>query len=404
MVSIYEALKIISENVESLSGEIIPLEESINRVSNEQIRAKFNLPRFDNSAMDGYAIKLSDARESVKEIERILAGESKDLTLESGKTIKIMTGAKVPDGAEAIVPKENTQRDGDLIKLPESIKESANIRFLGEDIQRDELILNDGEIITSAKVAMLSSQGVTHIRVYRRVKVAIFATGEELKLHYEDIESYQIYNSNSPSLYARVKELGADVKFLGSAKDNLESIEAIIEDSLDCDLIVTSGGISVGDADFTREAFDNLGFKALFEKIDIKPGKPTLFGKIGNSYILNLPGNPFASAINFEIFGRAILYRLFGDSRFNHNFLLTKMGESLKIKKGKNTVISGYFDGEFFYPSKKRSPGMVSVLDGANGFILSDRERDSFSQGETIKFIPIDWNFRAKEFKEFITE
>lgn len=402
MVSIYEALEIINKEVFNLKSEILPIEEAIDRVANENIYANFNLPRFDNSAMDGYAVKLSDSGKEVAIIGTILAGDDKSFELETGKVIKIMTGAKLPEGCEAIVPQEDTTKIGENIKLPENIKNLANMRFSGEDVKASEVILTIGEVITSTKIALLASQGVSHVRVYRKPKVAIFATGEELKLHFEKIEPHQIYNSNTPSLFARVKELGCDVTFVGSAKDNLKDIKEMITNSLDSDLIVTSGGISVGEADFTKEAFDSFGFEVLFNKVDIKPGKPTLFGKIGNSYILNLPGNPFASAINFELFGRAILYKLFGKSDFNHNYIIAKMSEDTKIKAGKNTVISGFFDGEYFKVSKKRSPGMVSALSDANAFIVTKKETSKIEKNSIIKVIPIAWNFTTNKFKEFI--
>ncbi len=402
MVSIYEALEIIKNSVFNLKSEIIPIEDAINRVASESVYASFNLPRFDNSAMDGYAIKLIDSGKEVEVIGTILAGDDKNFNLENGKTIKIMTGAKIPQGTEAIVPQEDTTKSAEMIKLPQNIKNLANMRFSGEDVKNGKIILSVGQIINSTKIALLSSQGVSHIRVYKKPKVAIFATGEELKLHFEKIEPHQIYNSNTPSLYARIKELGCEVSFVGSAKDNLNSINEMIQNSLDSDLIVTSGGISVGEADFTKEAFESFGFEVLFDKIDIKPGKPTLFGKIKSSYILNLAGNPFASAINFELFGRAIIYKLLGKNECHHNFILAKMSEDLKIKAGKNTAISGFFDGENFVVSKKNSPGMVSALNDANSFIITKKETSFIEKESIVKILPIAWNFTSDKFREFI--
>ena len=402
MVSIYEALKIIENSIKSLKSEIIPIEDAIKRISCENIYAKFDLPRFNNSAMDGYAVKLIDSNKEVKILDTIFAGDNKNLTLKDGFVIKIMTGARVPNECEAIVPQENTITINGNIKLPDNIKNLANMRFSGEDVKSNEIILSVGEKITSTKIALLTSQGVSHIKVYKKPKVVIFATGEELKLHFEKIENHQIYNSNTPSLFARIKELDCEVIFLGTAKDNLKDIKEMIANSLDADLIVTSGGISVGDADFTKEAFDSFGFEIFFNKIDIKPGKPTLFGKIGKSYILNLPGNPFASAINFEIFGRAIIYKLSGFKDYHHSFILAKISKDLKIKSGKNTVISGYFDGEYFKISQKRSPGMVSALNDANSFIVTKKDTEFIPKDKIVKIIPISWNFTSEEFKEFI--
>jgi molybdopterin molybdotransferase len=198
--------------------------------------------------------------------------------------------------------------------------------------------------------------------VYKKPKVAVFASGNELKMHFEKVEKYQLYNTNTPMILARAKELGADVTFAGMAKDNVQSLKDMINNSLSSDLIITSGGISVGDADFTQEAFEEFDFCKIFQGIVIKPGKPTLFGRINDTYILNLPGNPLAAALIFELFGKIILQILTGSKDIYHNTIKAKLKNNLKNKKGRPTIIPGFFDGEFFKPSHKRSPGMVGGI------------------------------------------
>ncbi len=401
-ICIKEALRRITSNITKVSYEIVPIENSQSRISAQEIYAKYSLPPFNNSAMDGYAVKLSDSTKKVKVIDSIFAGSSKQTQFTEGECVKIMTGARVPSCTQAVIPHELVEIvDDEYIILPENIKNNQHIRFLGEDIKKEEKILNDGDEINFATITMLSSQGITHVKVYRQPKISVFTSGEELKLHYESIEEYQIYNSNTPTLLARSKELGADVTFVGMAKDNIESLKEVISNSLYADLIITSGGVSVGEADFTKEAFEQFDMEILFDGITIKPGKPTVFGKIGNTYVLNLPGNPLAAALIFEIFGKIILQKLTGNKNIFHNTLVTKMGEDLNNKKGRTTLIPGFFDGEFFTPSEKRSPGMVGVLHKCNAIMILNKQNEKIEKNSTVKILPINWKFFTDEEKDF---
>ena len=402
-ICVDEALELILKNIQKVSCEIVPIENAQSRVSAENISAKYSLPPFNNSAMDGYAIKLEDSGKKVKVIDTIFAGSKKQTLFKSQESIKIMTGARVPDSAEAIVPHELVEVVDDThIILPQNIKNQQHIRFVGEDIQKDDTILNDGDEINFATITMLASQGITHIKVYRQPKVSVFTSGEELKLHYETVKEYQIYNSNTPTLLARAKELGADVTFVGMAKDSVESLKEMINNSLYSDFIITSGGVSVGDADFTQEAFDSFDMDIIFNGIAIKPGKPTIFGKIHNTYILNLPGNPLAASLIFEMFGKIILQKLTGNKNIYHKPLYTKMKTTLQNKKGRITLIPGFFDGEFFEASQKRSPGMVGVLHNCNSILVLDKDTEIVEKNSSIKILPINWKFFTNSHKNFV--
>ena len=401
-ICIKEALRRITKNIAKVSFEIIPIENAKDRVSAQEIKAKYSLPPFNNSAMDGYAINLDDANKKVKVIDAIFAGSAKQTVFKEGQSVKIMTGARVPSSASAVIPHELVEiLDDDFIQLPNDIRQNQHIRFTGEDILKDDIILNDGDEINFATITMLSSQGITHIKVYRQPSVSIFTSGEELKLHYEQVKEYQIYNSNTPTLLARAKELGANVVFSGMANDSVGSLRDMITNSLHTDLIITSGGVSVGEADFTKEAFETFDMEILFDGITIKPGKPTIFGKIGNTYILNLPGNPLAAALIFEIFGKIILQKLTGNKNIYHNTLVTKMGEDMNNKKGRTTLIPGFFDGEYFNPSDKRSPGMVGVLHNCNAIMVLNKQNEFLAKDTTVKILPINWKFFTDKEKDF---
>ena len=218
---------------------------------------------------------------------------------------------------------------------------------------------------------------------------------------YETLEEGQIYNSNTPYLISRLKELGCEVSFIGKSSDNLEELTKLIKNALDFDLIITSGGVSVGEADYTKEAFGNLGFETIFEKVNIKPGKPTTFGKIDNTFILNLPGNPLAAALNFEIFGKVIINLLSGLDKIYHDYIECIIDNNFSKKREVATILPGFFDGKKFKIAKKFGPNMVNVLNHCNGFIILSNM--NLSKGDRVKFLPINWNFYSKDYLNFFS-
>ncbi len=403
MVNIDEALDIIYKRVGQKSRDIVPIEDSIGKIVAKEYRASFDLPRFDNSAMDGYAVKLVDANRSVRVVDTIYAGDTPERELRDGEAIKIMTGAPIPKGSEAIVPIEDTKSlTKDTIILPPNIKKDTMIRWRGEDIKSGEIFLEANRRVTGYTLALLASQGISHIEVFREPKVVIFSTGEELKAHYEKIEKHQLYNSNAPMFYARAKELGADVSYISSSGDNLEELKESVKEALDADLILTSGGVSVGDKDFTIDAFRELGMEILFSKVDIKPGKPTTFGRIDNSFIVNLPGNPLASMVNFEMFVKPIILKLSGTLEFYHKTITTKIRENYSFRGGRYSVILGEWNGDTFMPIKNQKPGMVSPLDRADGMVVTTPNINSFSKNQIVKMIPIKFNLGSSKNIDFM--
>jgi len=403
MTPITEALELIHSNVKPVKTEILPIESALGRVSAENLFAKFDLPRFDNSAMDGYAVTMADAGGIIKSQDTIFAGVQSNLKVSMGNGVKIMTGAVMPEGADAVIPVENTTKTEDGIQLPDTIKRGANIRKKGEDITKGEPIVTVGDTISAYVLTQLASQGITHIRVYNKPTVTVFATGHELKMHYEQVEAHQIYNSNAPMFIARSIELGCESKFTGSTADTMESIKAHIISALDSDLIITSGGVSVGDADFTKDAFKELGMEILFSKVNIKPGKPTTVGRIGKTWIINLPGNPSAAAVNFEIFARTIINRLQGKNSPHIAPIVTKVAKYRKIKPGKYSVLMGKFDGEKFEILEKQGPGMVSPLKSADGIIIVTPEVETLKEDDLVRVIPLTCNPTSKESVKLFT-
>ncbi|MBT8349067.1 MAG: molybdopterin molybdotransferase MoeA [Sulfurovum sp.] len=402
-VSITEALDIIYTNSSVVSSEILPVEMALGRVMSEDSIATFDLPRFNNSAMDGYAVKCSDANNTVECTDVIYAGDDPKMTLQATKAIKIMTGAPIPEGCEAVIPIENVTVNDTQITLPEEIKKDGHIRHAGEDIKSGAVYLHKGEKVTAYSIALLASQGVTHLRVSRKIKVAVFGTGDELRPHFEKIAPHQLYNSNTPMFLARAKELGCEVHYIGSSGDTMESLESAIRSSLDADIIITSGGISMGDRDFTKEAFANLGMTLHFDKVDIKPGKPTAFGTIGETVVINLPGNPLASMVNYEMFVRAAIRKMSGMNAYYHDTISTKIKEDFTLRAGKHTVRLGTYDGKTFMPFTKQLPGMISPLEQANAMLVTLPDVSILEKGTSVKILPISWELASYEKEDFFT-
>jgi len=401
-VTIEEALKYIYEKAVAKSIKILPIEQVLGYVLAEDIVASHNLPPYDNSAMDGYAVKVDDAGKEAMVTHTIFAGDNSNEELKSGFAIKIMTGAKIPFGCDCIVPIEDICLYEGGIILPENLKKARHIRLCGEDIKSGTTLLKKGQSLHAHHITLLTSQGISHVKVYKKPKVAVFASGSELKMHFESVESYQLYNTNSPTFFARANELGCEVDFIGTANDSLKEIHEHIKSALDCDLIITSGGVSVGDADFTKEAFGAFGYEIFFDKIEIKPGKPTTFGRIKDTLVLNLPGNPLAAALNFELFGKSIILALSGDTAKYISTIQTKMAVDYPIKSGRRSLIPGFFDGKEFTPHKNFAPGMISPLAISNAYIIVEDSCEILKKESLVKIIPTRFNFNSKKVVDLV--
>ncbi len=402
-VSVEEALDLIYTHVAPTSIELVPIEEAVGRTLVQEVFAAHNLPPYDNSAMDGYAVKVSDAGRCVSVEQTIFAGDALEIRIFEGACVKIMTGARIPEGTECIVPVEEAEICEGGVTLPASLHSGCHIRLCGEDIQKGDALLEPGQRLHAHHITLLASQGISHVRVYRRPRIALFASGSELKMHFENVAPHQLYNTNTPTFMARAKELGCDVTFVGTAEDSLEAIRSHIENALDSDLIITSGGVSVGDADYTKEAFEAFGFKTFFDKVEIKPGKPTTFGRIGATCVLNLPGNPLAAALNFELFAHAIILALSGSREKYLGSVTAVMGSGFKVKAGRRSLIPGWYDGTTFIPCDKFAPGMVSPLAKSNGFIMIDATVAALSAGTVVKVIPTRFSLDQRKAESLVT-
>jgi molybdopterin molybdotransferase len=317
MLSIEEAQHIIFSLVERLPVEERPLLDSLGRVLIGEITTPFDMPMTDNSAMDGFAFAFAGITgRRIKVSGFVPAGEAASEPVTPGTAVRIMTGATLPPGCDTVVPMEETVELPDRsILLKGKVRQGSHVRRRGEDVKAGERVLAAGSVIRPQEIGMAASIGLSTLKVRRRAQVAILATGDELLEPGSAPLPGKIVNSNSHTLAAQVLEAGGEPELIGIARDHLDATRERIRKGAEADLLVVSGGVSVGDRDFVKEAIQDLGGEILFWKVDMKPGKPVVFGVLAGTPIFALPGNPVAAMVGFEMFVRPALLKMMGHTR-----------------------------------------------------------------------------------------
>ena len=343
MVSFEDARRIILENITPLGSERVHLLEAAGRILAEDVSAPWDMPLWDNSAMDGYAVRSADCTAlpcQLKVTGFIPAGaRADDFVVEPGCAIRIMTGAPTPAGCDAVVPVEETDNGQDLVTLQEPVKAGQHIRYRGEDVPAGTTFVRAGTLIRPPEINMLAGFGLALVPVYRRPVVAILSTGDELVELGRTPGPGEIINSNTLSLAAAVQECGAIPRIIGIARDNRESHIEKLTEGIQADVLITSAGVSAGDCDLVRDILEELGAKQLFWKVGIKPGGPTAFALHGTKPVFSLPGNPVSTMITFEEFVRPALLRMQGRREVFRPLFKATLREAQKKKPGKVQII-----------------------------------------------------------------
>ncbi|MCX8118228.1 MAG: molybdopterin molybdotransferase MoeA [Desulfobacterota bacterium] len=396
MIRVEEAIERILSHVHPLGLEKVSILEALGRVIAEDAVAPRDLPPYDNSGMDGYAVRSVDVQKASEQnpvsliiIEDLRAGFFAKNALQEGQAIRIMTGAPVPAGADAVVPVEETRSDGRSVSIRKSVRPGDFIRRAGEDVKQGDRVITHGEVIRPSEVGMLASIGKPFVLVYRRPVVAILCTGEELVDVGEPLEGAKIVSSNSYTLAAQVKECGAVPMQLGIARDDKEEIKRKLLQGLQADVFISSAGVSVGDYDFVREALKELGAQLIFWRVAMKPGKPVAFWQYDGKPVFSLPGNPVSSMVTFEQFVRPALLKMMGHGQLFRPVIEAILAEEIRKEPGKRHFIRGVVSyGPEGYSVKTTGPqgsGILRSMVRANGLIILPEDREGVKEGERVK-------------------
>jgi len=397
MIAIEEAQRIILELVVPLEAEKVTVFQGLNRVTPEDHVAPWDIPPADNSAMDGYAFCHASADGARLKVTGFLpAGETLDVPVPPGEAVRIMTGAPVPPGCDTVVPFEEVEAEGEWINVTSNIGPGAHVRERGEDIRCGQTVIQAGALLRPQEIGMLSAMGTTAVAVHRKARVAILSTGDELLEPGATPAPGKIINSNSYSLAAQVLDAGGDPVLLGIAPDTLEGTCEKIKAGLNADMLVVTGGVSVGDRDYVKMAIEKLGGTVTFWKVDMKPGKPIAFATLAGRTVFALPGNPVAAMVAFELFVRPSLLKAMGHGRVFRPKVRAKLEEPAKNKGGRPHLMRGIVsvaDGVYRVSATgSQSSGRLSSLIQGNGLIRLE-PNVSLSAGDGVEVLLLDRGF-----------
>jgi molybdopterin molybdotransferase len=380
--------------------ESLALRSSLGRVLAEDILSPCNVPNHNNSAMDGYALNADDLATSGNTTLHIagtaFAGQAFEGKVGKGECVRIMTGAVMPAECDSVVIQEHVQVEGDRIIFGEGVKRGQNLRYAGEDLKQGQVVFAAGHMMRPADLGLIASLGLGEVKVYRKLRVAFFSTGDELASIGQPLEAGQVYDSNRYTLYGMLTRLGVEVIDMGVVRDDPKLLEQALHDAAACaDVILTSGGVSVGEADYMKQLLNDLG-QVVFWKIAMKPGRPLAYGKIGNAHYFGLPGNPVSVMVTFYQFVRDAMLVLMGQpDPVPVPQLSVICAGNLKKAPGRTEFQRGVLfadgDGQWkVQPIGNQGSGVLRSMSEANCFIVMDENCGNIQAGETVKVQILD--------------
>lgn len=393
-----EAKAIIVNSVRPIETVYVPIKKAQGNIISQDIIAGENLPPFNNSAVDGYAVKIKNVQAATPEkpilidtLDDVPAGKLPTTRLRSGTTVKVMTGAPVPEGTDAVVPIELTESTyGNRIKVIGSVDELANIRFVGEDVTKGEVIFSAGTEVTFGNIGLLAALGFIEIPVYRRPRIGILASGDELIPIDKPLTPGKIRNSNTYMLMALAQACNADVVNLGVAKDSISDITNRIKKGDEADIIVCTGGASVGDRDFLKKAFAELNVQIKFTSVKQKPGKPLIYGTMDGKPVFGLPGNPVSTFVSFLEYVVPVIKKMLDYEKTDYHYFPATLQEDIHKHPGKTHFIRGiatlHHDGTYTVKTTgKQSSGLMTSIANANCIIHLDEDSGNAHKGSKVK-------------------
>jgi molybdopterin molybdotransferase len=395
MLTYDEAIRILLQSLSPLTAVEAPLPETLARVLAEPVQSRWDLPPADNSAMDGYAFSFSGQREGddLPVAGFIPAGSTFAGELTDGQAVKIMTGAPLPEGCDTVVPIEDVEESSENIRLTQIPTKGQHVRRRGEEICKGEKLLNAGTAIYSGEIGLLAAAGVDRIKVYPRPRVALLSTGDELVELGTAPGPGQIVNSNFYMLSARLREEGCTVIPLDIASDNKTDLSQRIEEGLQSDMLITTGGVSVGDRDYVQDTLRAHGFELGFWRVAVKPGKPVLFGTVQGTPVLGLPGNPAASAATFELFVRPAIRCLTGHPDTLPPRLRVTLTTAVNSDDKRQSFLWGSLREEagryLFTPSERQGSGQTRSIQGSMALLPVPAASDGFPAGCEVEVLQL---------------
>jgi molybdopterin molybdotransferase len=380
--------------------ESLALRSSLGRVLAEDILSPYNVPNHNNSAMDGYALNADDVAASGNTTLRIagtaFAGRAFEGTVGKGECVRIMTGAVMPPECDTVVIQEHVQAEDGRITFGEGVRRGQNLRYAGEDLKQGQVVFAAGHMMRPADLGLIASLGLGEVKVYRKLRVAFFSTGDELASIGQPLEAGQVYDSNRYTLYGMLTRLGVEVIDMGVVRDDPALLEQALQDAAACaDVILTSGGVSVGEADYMKQLLTELG-QVVFWKIAMKPGRPLAYGKIGDAHYFGLPGNPVSVMVTFYQFVRDAMLVLMGQPNPVPVPQLSVISAgNLKKAPGRTEFQRGVLfadgDGQWKVQSiGNQGSGVLRSMSEANCFIVMDESCGNIQAGETVKVQILD--------------
>ncbi len=397
MVTVEEAQKLILENTKVLEPVEIPLTEAHRLILAEDITSPVNLPYFTNSAMDGYAVEskyTKDANEgdpvSLKVLGVIRAGDYPNFVLGDKEAAKIMTGAPLPKGADSVVMVEYTEEESGFVKVKKGVRPGENVRYEGEEIKKGEIALEKGTELNPASVGFIAGLGIKKVKVYRKPRVTFLVTGGEVVGLDEELKPGKIRDTNSITLSLVLSDGKVEPLSLGRAKDELPDLKEKMKRGLDwSDVLIVTGGVSVGDYDYVKDALENLGAEGIFWRVAQRPGGPMFFGKCGDTLIFGLPGNPASSLVCFYEYVRPSLHKMMGKKYVFLTEIEATLLEEVKKKPGKTHFLRGYLqkEGNSFYVKSSGTQGshILKSFALSNCLIVAPRDTTHLEVGSKVK-------------------
>ncbi|WP_313619374.1 molybdopterin molybdotransferase MoeA [Pantoea septica] len=399
LISLEEAQAKMLAQLQPLRDRVsVPLADAAGRITALPVTSPIDVPPFDNSAMDGYAVRLADIQSDrpLKIAGKAFAGAPFDGDWPAGSAVRIMTGAPVPPGCEAVVMQEETREVEDGIVINAPVRAGQNIRLIGEDIRRDQPVLAAGVRLGAAELPLLASLGLAEVSVLRKLRVAVFSTGDELQPVGQPLAPGQIYDTNRFAVSLMLRKLGCEVIDLGIIKDDPQALRhAFAEADRQADVVISTGGVSVGEADFTKAMLDELGV-ITFWKLAIKPGKPFAFGRLASSWFCGLPGNPVSAAVTFYQLVQPLLAALTGQRESSlPPRLRARAASRLKKSPGRLDFQRGILRQNAQGELEVETTGMqgshvFSSFAAANCFIVLERDRGAVEPGEWVEVEPFN--------------